>query len=58
VEKRSPGRNHSKLSAEKVIAIRRRYDAGERPIDLAAEYCVTPTLIVYVGKRKTWRHIT
>jgi len=50
-------RNHKKLTAEEVTAIRRRYDARERPKDLAAEYGVTPTLIVYIGKRKTWRHI-
>lgn len=51
------GRNCTKLTAEKVIAIRQRYDAGERPKDLAVEYGVTPTLIAYVGKRKNWRHI-
>jgi hypothetical protein len=51
------GRNCSKLTAEKVLEIRRRYDAGERPKDMAVEYGVTPTLIVYVGKRQTWRHI-
>lgn len=51
------GRNSTKLTAESIPTIRQRYDAGERPIDLAAEYGVTPTLIVYVGKRKTWRHI-
>jgi hypothetical protein len=50
-------RNATKLTANRVIAIRQRYDAGERPKDLAIEYGVTPTLIVYVGKRKTWRHI-
>jgi len=51
------GRNHSKLTAVDIPIIRRRYDAGERPIDLSAEYGVTPTLIAYVGRRKAWRHV-
>jgi hypothetical protein len=50
-------RNYTKLKATGVIEIRGRYDLGERPIDLAAEYGVTPTLIVQVGKRKIWRHL-
>jgi hypothetical protein len=50
-------RNSSKLTAAEIPTIRRRYDAGERPVDLAAEYGVSPTLIVHIGKRKGWRHI-
>lgn len=43
-----------KLDEESARELRRRYDAGERPIDLAAEFNVTPALVCMVGKRKAW----
>jgi hypothetical protein len=49
--------NYSKLTEANAAEIRRRYNAGKRPLDLARDYGVTPTLIVQIGKRKVWRHV-
>lgn len=47
----------AKLTATQVLAIRASYDDGGRCIDLAVEYGVTPTTIVQIGKRQTWRSV-
>lgn len=53
------GSNHyrAKLTEEKVRAIRERHQAGERIVDLALEYEITPSSINKVVKRMTWKHI-
>lgn len=48
----------TKLTEEKVRAIRKRYAAGERPRDLGPEYGVTPENISMIGLRKTWKHVS
>jgi hypothetical protein len=47
----------AKLTEEKVLRIRAARTAGGRPKDLAAQYGVSPTCIVDVCKRKTWKHV-
>ncbi len=47
----------SKLTAEKVLEIRRRLSEGERVIDLAREYGVAQPNISNIKNRKYWKHI-
>lgn len=51
------GRNVTKLTAEKVRAIRAAHRVGESTASLAAKYGVTQVNIQYVVKRKTWKHV-
>ena len=46
------GRKPKKLSAAAVVEIRRRYEAGERQTDLAAEFKVSKASIHLIVKRK------
>jgi len=46
--------SHSKLTDDKVRAIRKSTDSG---VALAAAYGVTPQLISYVRRRHIWRHV-
>ncbi len=48
----------TKLTAEKVIEIRHRYEGGESGYSLAKEFDVAAVTIMAIVKRKTWRHIT
>jgi hypothetical protein len=45
------------LTAEKVIEIRKRYAAGEKSPDLAAEYGVVKGQIWSVATYKSWKHV-
>lgn len=45
---------HTKLDAEKVRAIRRRYAAGEHPQDLAREFGINVRGCWFVIQRLTW----
>jgi len=48
----------SKLTGDKVIEIRRRYDAGEQDqYELANDYHVSQAAIGNITRRDTWRHI-
>lgn len=47
--------NNAKLTAEKVLEIRRR--EGERRATLAEEFGVSEALIYRIHKRLTWQHI-
>ena len=48
----------SKLTEREVIAIRDRFDRGERQRDIVKDYPhVAQTQIYRVCRRKTWRHI-
>lgn len=53
------GSAHSKalLNEEKVREIRTAHAAGTRQVDLAKKYGVTPTVINFVIKGRTWRHV-
>lgn len=45
----------AKLTADAARAIRAAYVSGARPTDLAAQYGVTPSTIVSIGKGKRWK---
>lgn len=47
----------SKLTANQVMAIRRRHAQGETQTSLSKEYGCSQTNISHIVKRKTWRHI-
>ena len=47
----------TRLTAEKVVSIRRRLKAGERPADLAREHGVNPSTIDCVRAGTTWKHL-
>lgn len=47
----------SKLTSEKVKAIRERFASGERAISLASEYGVREESIHNAVARRTWRHV-
>lgn len=49
---------NAKLSDDQVRSIRARRASGERTVDLAPEFGVTPTLISRIALRKAWRHLT
>jgi hypothetical protein len=46
-----------KLTAEKVIEIRRLWASGVQRSVIAAEYGVTPENITAITKRKSWAHV-
>ncbi len=46
-----------KLTAGDVVAIRQRHARGEKPADLAREFAVTPSNVLSIVHRKTWRHV-
>ena len=46
-----------RLTPESVIDIRTRRAAGDRPVDLAAEYGVTPSNISQIVTGRIWKHI-
>ncbi len=49
---------HSKMTDEKVREIRRRYAAGNIPLDrLGQDYGVTRSTIGYIVRGDTWKHI-
>jgi len=54
-------KGNAKLSADKVKAIRERYKRSSYGVsncgELAAEYGVTPSLIIQVVARRIWAHI-
>lgn len=47
----------AQLNAAKVRAIRQRWAAGERQVDLAAEYGISQAAISLVTRRLNWTHI-
>jgi hypothetical protein len=47
----------AKLTEGQVIEIRRRYDAGDKRMEMAREFGVDYTLIWQIGKRKAWKHV-
>lgn len=47
----------AKLDDAKVLDIRRRHGAGERPSHLAHEYGVSPSAVNLAVKGRTWRHL-
>jgi len=50
--------NLAKLSAEKVIEIRKRFSGGEKNKFLAKEYGVSISTISSVCHKQTWKHIS
>lgn len=48
---------HAKLTAEQVLEIRHRFDAGERGNSLAAEYGVLFNAISRIVTGATWKHL-
>lgn len=48
---------HAKLTANQVLEIRRRFDAGERGVSLAAEYGVLFNAISRIVTGVTWKHL-
>jgi hypothetical protein len=45
------------LTEVDVLQIRQRLDAGEVQRKVAAEYCVTPSLIWRIHKKLLWKHV-
>jgi hypothetical protein len=46
-----------KLSVEQVLAIRKRFAAGDKQVAIAAAFGVTQANVWAIGNRKTWQHI-
>lgn len=53
-KRRGPANGASKLTADQVLAIRRRRAAGERQVDLAREFGVGPYTIRDIQEGRTW----
>lgn len=49
--------SNGKLTEEQVRDIRRRYAAGDRPVDISAATGVPKSTVVKVARRYTWKHI-
>lgn len=47
----------AKLTADKVLEIRRRHDEGESQSQLAREFGVGRRSIGHIVTLKTWRHV-
>lgn len=47
----------SKLTAAAVLAIRRRFDSGEPPADIAKDFGIRSQTASLVGRRKSWAHL-
>lgn len=47
----------TKLTPEKVLEIRRRYDSGEKTEVIAYDFGVTGGNVSMIGRRKTWRSV-
>jgi hypothetical protein len=47
----------AKLTEEQVYEIRRRCDAGERKVDIAADYGLKPVSISPIATRRNWKHL-
>jgi transcriptional regulator len=47
----------SRLTAEEVIEIRRKWKEGARQDDLAREYLTTQGNISAIVNRRTWAHV-
>lgn len=58
-ERLTRGENHgrSKLSADQVLEIRRRHEAGESQHQLALAFSVSQTAVSKIIQRKTWQSI-
>lgn len=48
----------SKLTKEQVLAIRRRYDTGDRAPQIAKDFEVSRANVILIGKRKRWGWLT
>ena len=54
---RGEKRPNSKLTADKVVLIRRRYAAGETQKSIANDLDISPSLVAMVASGKRWKHI-
>ena len=54
----TPRRNKSKLTSEQSKVIKKRYLLGERPVDLAREFLVSPSTISNIGAGRIWKGAT
>jgi len=48
---------HAKLTGDQVLAIRHRFDAGERGVALATEFGITQNIVSRVVTGASWRHV-
>lgn len=48
-------RSRQKLSADSARAIRARYAEGERPVDLAKEFGISPSTVSNIGAGRVWK---
>ena len=48
----------SKLTADCVLGIVRRLEAGDRQADIAKDYGVSAPVISYISTGKAWQHVT
>lgn len=47
----------AKLTEAQVRCIRARFDAGESPASIAADFAVSRRNVAYIGRRQAWRHL-
>ena len=52
-----PRNSNMKLTAEEVMEIRTRRANGERGVDLAREFGMSPDTISDIVRRRTWKHL-
>ena len=55
--KRGEAHYEGKLTEQSVRVIRERRSTGERLVDIAADFGVTPALISHIATRRKWRHV-
>jgi len=54
---RGEGHHNARLTAEQVVELRRRFDAGEHPSALAVDFGICQTYAYKVATRRAWRHL-
>jgi hypothetical protein len=52
-----PGKHNAKVDEADGLTIRGRFDAGEEPERIAADYGLHPLSVKNIAWRKTWKNV-
>lgn len=55
--RRGEDHHEGKLVETEILIIRKRRLTGEKLVDIASDYHVTPALISHIATRRKWKHV-